>query len=250
MTSAARNALGAFPSQALILAAGLGSRLLPVTETTPKPLVPFFGRPLLDWAVRAALAVGCDRIAVNAHHLADAIEGHVDRLRRRYPGVSFHVSREPALLGTGGAVRFLADAGWFRPGPFWVINSDAVFEAPLATLAGPAPSLLVSRDPVHRPLFRLIGSDGPAPALLGLDPNTRADGYAFCGVTLADADLPRRLPEGPSCILRQGFLPFVDRLGVRLVTAPGFFADTGTPGALADAHVRGLAFARSAAVPY
>lgn len=237
------------PTQAIILAAGLGSRLRPVTDTTPKPLVPFFGRPLLDWAVRAAADAGCERIAVNAFHLADAVAARVAELSRRHPRISFFLSREPALLGTGGAVRFLAERGWLRPAPFWVINSDAVFETPLDVMRGSGPALLVSRDPVHRRLFRLIGSGDAVPRLRALDPEAPAHGHAFCGVTLADPELPSRLPPGPSCILRQGLLPYVDTLDVRLVPTGGFFADTGTPAALADAHVRGLAFARSRGAP-
>jgi len=237
-------ALSDRPDQAVILAAGLGSRLRPVTVYTPKPLVPFFGRPLLDWAVGAALRAGVTRIAVNAHHLADQVADRVQLLARRHPKVEFFVSRETELLGTGGAVRALADAGWLDRDHFWVINSDAVFDAPLTSLRfASAPALMVTRAPEHRHLRRLVVD--AAGLLVGLDESAPESGVAFCGVTLADARLPERLPRGPSCILRQGILPFLPEFSVTTVSVPGFYADTGTPALLADAHVRGAAFAAS-----
>jgi len=217
-----------FVRQAIILAAGEGRRLRPITDVTPKPLVPFFGRALVDWALAKVRAAGVERVAVNAFHLADQLAAHLP------PDV--HLSREPMLLGTGGAVRQLR--GWLHPEPFYVVNSDAVFEAPLTVLTQ-APSLLVTREPTYASERRVVGTERWE-AL-----SDRADAFTFCGVTLADDALPERLPDGASCILRQGFLPYLDRLDVRLVETTAFFADTGTPRALIDAHVRGLPYVRS-----
>jgi len=225
-------------TQAVILAAGEGRRLAPVTDTLPKPLVPFFGRPLIDWALDKCLAAGVTRVAVNAFHLADALAAHLAKVAPRLPFAELHLSREPALLGTGGAIAHLAP--WLAPEPFYVLNADAVFAAPLDTLTD-APSLLVTREPAFANERRLVASNG---ALTALDERSPAHGFTFCGVTLADRDLPARLPQGaPSCLIRQGFLPFLDRLPVHLVETTGFFADTGTPESLVDAHHRGLAWA-------
>ena len=78
---------------------------------------------------------------------------------------------------------------------------------------------------------------------------SRADAYTFCGLTLADAGLPARLPGGASCILRQGFVPYLGERRVALVASDAFFADTGTPEALVDAHVRGLTWVAARASP-
>lgn len=229
------------PRQAIILAAGEGRRLAPITDTLPKPLVPFFGRPLLDWALAAALSAGVTRIAVNAYHLADRLSAHLDalspRLEASHPGLELHLSREPALLGTGGAVRHLRH--WLTPdAPFLVINADAVFAAPLETLsAAHHPALLVTREPTFADQRRLVAS--ATGHLAALDESSPPSAFTFCGVTLADPGLPDRLPDGPSCILRQGFLPYVAELPVRLVETTAFFADTGTPELLVDAHRRG-----------
>jgi NDP-sugar pyrophosphorylase family protein len=231
------------PTQAVILAAGEGRRLAPLTDALPKPLVPFFGRPLLDWAVRAAVEAGVSRIGINAFHLAEQIEAHVEKLRARYPRIAFELSREAALLGTGGGVRRLAERGFLQNEPFWVINSDAVFAEPLAAMAAAVPDeaagLLVTRAEPWADARRLV-THPDSRRLASLDERGRPDsGWTFCGVTLADADLPARLPEGASCILRQGFVPWLDALRVEVVPTDGFFADTGTPADLAAAHLRG-----------
>ena len=248
------------PQQAIVLAAGEGRRLWPVTAVTPKPLVPFFGRPLMDWAVDTLVACGVTRIAVNAFHLADAVTARVDVLAARLPRVDFFVSREPALLGTGGAVRHLRS--WLTPdAPFFVLNSDAVFAASPAVLAEAVDAtdsdaaLLVTRDGSLASERRLVSDHGRWSALVeGASDPAVPDRFAFCGLTLADAGLPARLPDGPSCLLRQGFVPYLASPGrgasplrvattaplrVALVETDQFFADTGTPQALIDAHVRG-----------
>lgn len=242
--------------QAIILAAGEGRRLRPITDHTPKPLVPFWGRPLLDWAVDKLVRAGVERIAINACHLGDALTAHVRTLERRL-GRELHVAREPRLLGTGGAVKNLRH--WLTPGePFFVLNADAVFAAPITVLSA-VPSLLVTRAwPAERRIVvrpdASATADATAPATTngtwlrldeaGLDEAVAAAegtvAVTFCGLTLADPELPARLPDGASCILRQGYVPFLDRLAVRVVDAEphGFFADTGSPEALIEAHLR------------
>ena len=218
--------------QAIILAAGEGVRLRPITFTTPKPLVPFYGRPLIDWAIDKVRSAGVTRIAVNTCHLGDQIAAYL-------AGSDIHVRRETTLLGTGGAVRNLRD--WLTPGePFYVLNADAVFAADPRELVH-APSLLVTREPRYANERRIIGTAG---RFERLDERSDPAGYTFCGLTLADPGLPSRLPDGPSCILRQGFVPYLDALAVRLVETHAFFADTGTPEALVDAHIRGQAWVR------
>ena len=107
------------PKTAMILAAGLGQRMRPITERIPKPLIEVAGRRLIDRAVDRLVAAGVTRIIVNAHHLADQIEAWA-RSRR---DVAITVSDErDELLDTGGGVaRALAMLG---REPFFVMNSD------------------------------------------------------------------------------------------------------------------------------
>ena len=114
------------------LAAGAGTRLLPLTRTVPKPLLAPAGRPLIDLAVEALLAAGAARVVVNAHHGADQL---VARLAGR-PGVEVVV--EPELLGTGGGLVNAARLGLLGGGddPVLVTAADHVVDpADLADLA-------------------------------------------------------------------------------------------------------------------
>ena len=87
--------------KAMILAAGRGTRLRPLTYTVPKALVPVRGKPMLQWVIERLRAAGADHIAVNAHHLADQIFSFV---RNNRFGVHVEVLHEPELLETGGAI--------------------------------------------------------------------------------------------------------------------------------------------------
>ena len=111
--------------KAMILAAGLGTRLRPLTDSRPKPLVEISGRTLLEIAIERLREYGIDEIIVNVHHFADMV---VDYLAaNRNFGVRIQVSGEKDLLDTGGGLK---QAGWFfldgtdRDEPFIVHNVD------------------------------------------------------------------------------------------------------------------------------
>jgi MurNAc alpha-1-phosphate uridylyltransferase len=104
----------------MVLAAGLGTRLRPLTEDRPKALVTVQGRALLDRALDHLESVGVRRVVVNAHHKAEMIERHV--AQRKSPEII--LSCEPILLDTGGGV---AQALPHLGEPFFVVNSDAVW---------------------------------------------------------------------------------------------------------------------------
>ena len=109
------------PDHAMVLAAGLGTRLRPVTADLPKPLVTVGGRTLLDRILDRLVAAGVGTAVVNTHHCADRIEAHL--AGRRAPRIE--ICREETLLDTGGGVAAaLAKLG---PGPFYVINGDVLW---------------------------------------------------------------------------------------------------------------------------
>lgn len=112
--------------KALILAAGYGTRLRPYTEHTPKPLFTIAGRPLLDLIIGQLQEAGCKAIIVNTHHLHQKIEAF---LKSRTYGLEVLTRYEPQILGTGGAIKNVADF-WDKQ-PFMVINADIVADIDL-----------------------------------------------------------------------------------------------------------------------
>ncbi|HVS15414.1 MAG TPA: sugar phosphate nucleotidyltransferase [Thermoanaerobaculia bacterium] len=132
--------------RALVLSAGLGLRLRPLTAQLPKPLLPVFGRPLVAHSLERLAEVGCEAVALNVHHLAAAIEKSVGA---EWRGIPLTYSHEEELLGTLGALRPLRD--FLAPADLiLVINGDSLCRWPLRRLirrhlrARPAATLLVS----------------------------------------------------------------------------------------------------------
>lgn len=117
---------------AFILAAGLGTRLRPLTDEIPKAMVEVGGRPLLDWVARRLVEAGADRIVINVHHHADRIVEFVDE--EGGFGVDVRVSREEGRpLETGGGLLHAAPH-FRRDAPFFIHNSDIITEIDLTGL--------------------------------------------------------------------------------------------------------------------
>ncbi|MDH5510633.1 MAG: NDP-sugar synthase, partial [Nitrospinota bacterium] len=107
----------------MILAAGLGTRMLPHSRMLPKPMMPLLGRTLLEVAINTAKGLNPDLVVVNAHHLADKL---VDYIHSHDFGIRVEVSREKDILGTAGGIK--AAQKWLAGEDFAVINSDVIAE--------------------------------------------------------------------------------------------------------------------------
>jgi MurNAc alpha-1-phosphate uridylyltransferase len=184
------------PRRAMVLAAGLGTRMRPFNGQVPKPLVRVGGKALIDYALDRLADANVERAVVNVHHLADQIERHL--ASRQRPNIVFSDERA-ALLGTGGgvvqAMPQLGDA------PFFHINSDTIW------IDGVTPNLK-----------RLAAVFDPArmDALLLLAPTTSSIGYGGRGdfAMAPDGRLSRRG--------ERDVVPFVYS-GAAILT-PAFFA--------------------------
>ena len=150
------------PKTAMVLAAGLGKRMRPLTASRPKPLIEVAGRPLLDHVVERLKAAGVEKVVVNVHYLASAVEAH---LAKYSCGLDVAISDERALLlETGGGM--VKAAPLIDCDPFLVVNSDNLW------IDGPADTL------------KLLAShwDGAKmDALLLLVPHARAENHAGRG---------------------------------------------------------------------
>lgn len=108
------------PKRAMVLAAGIGKRMRPLTVTTPKPLVEVGGRALIDHALDRAERAGVETAVVNVHYLADLVRVHVGRRKR--PNIIISEEKDQ-LLDTGGGVANALPL--FESEPFYVLNSDS-----------------------------------------------------------------------------------------------------------------------------
>ena len=162
------------PTKAMVLSAGLGTRMRPLTERMPKPLVEVGGKPLIDHVLDRLAEANVERAVVNVHHFAEQLERHL--ATRTKPKIVISDERG-LLLGTGGAVvKALPELGG---APFFHINSDTIWI-----------------DGVQPNLARLAETFDPAAmdALLLLAPSTGSIGYAGRGdyAFTADGRLRRR----------------------------------------------------------
>lgn len=185
------------PRRAMVLAAGIGSRMRPLTDTMPKPLVKVAGKPLIDHVLDRLAAAGVEHVVVNLHHFADQLERHLGPRKNPHIVISDERAR---LLGTGGAVvRALDELG---PAPFFHLNADTIWI-----------------DGVKPNLARLAEAFDPKTmdALLLLAPTAGSVGYAGRGdFAMAPDGRLRRRGE-------REVAPFV-YAGAALL-APALFAD-------------------------
>ncbi|WP_324827646.1 nucleotidyltransferase family protein [Qipengyuania zhejiangensis] len=114
---------GLVSDTAMLMAAGLGKRMRPLTASTPKPLVRVAGQPLIDRALDRLEEAGVAKAVVNVHYLADAIEAHVGP--RNAPKITFSDERD-VLLETGGGMVKAHSAG-LLPDPFFACNADSIW---------------------------------------------------------------------------------------------------------------------------
>ena len=190
--------------RAILLAAGLGSRMRPLTDTTPKPLLTLGGRALLDHALDRLAAAGANDVVVNAHWHADKLAAH---LATRPPPPTTVVRFEDTLLDTGGAVLAALSEGLLGgpDTPFFVINSDSVWlDGPISTLTRLRTALKPELEGVilvHR-TFQVHADIGLGDFFLdswGV-PRRRREReiapYIYAGITLARKTLFAGFPEG------------------------------------------------------
>jgi MurNAc alpha-1-phosphate uridylyltransferase len=186
---------------AMVLAAGLGKRMRPLTATQPKPMVRVAGKPLIDHALDRLADAGVAKAVVNVHYLADALEAHV--LARRAPQVTISDERALLLETGGGMIRALPHL----PDPFFALNADNIW------LDGPNNAFAeLSRrwDPDQMDALLLLVPHARAanfggPGDFHMDAlgklSRRRDGriapFIYTGIQLVSHRLLRDAPEGP-----------------------------------------------------
>lgn len=114
------------PTKAMILAAGLGTRMAPLTLEKPKPLIVLNGKPLIDHAIDRLVQGGVNFIVVNVHYKADQIVAHLEKRQAREKNLEIHICDETGMiLDTGGAIAKALP--YFEGEPFFAHNSDSLW---------------------------------------------------------------------------------------------------------------------------
>ncbi len=230
--------------RAMILAAGRGTRLAPITDTTPKPLVPVAGRPLLEHILDFLRAGGIDDVVINLHHLGQRIADHFGDGRRH--GLRIRYSWEDPILDTGGGIKraepLLAGA------PFVVVNGDSLLELRLQDVverhlaSGALATMVVRPDPEARRYGLIeLDDDDRVRRILGVpaDASGRLRGFMFPGLHVFDPGIFSWMEGGvPYSVIRVTYL----RLLLAGMPIQGFVTDArwitiDTPQALAAADV-------------
>jgi mannose-1-phosphate guanylyltransferase len=241
--------------QAFILGAGLGTRMRPLTERLPKPLVPLFHRPLVDWALSACAATGIQRFALNTHHLPQAWENFGEAtadltprpagangepaLARIWQGHDLTLFHEPVLLETGGGLKNIAR--WIGDSPVLVHNGDIFSTMPLERL-------LTAHAASGLPVTLALRSNGEAKHI-ALDASGtrctdirgrlgRAEGtHVFSGIYCVSPEFLGMLPAGEKVSVIGAFLELsqAGRLGT-CVLDDGDWLDLGDRAAYLRAH--------------
>lgn len=115
------------PNWAFICAAGMGSRMRPLTDTMPKPLVEINGRPIIDYTIDHLMAAGITDIVLNTHYLPEKLENWAQKRAACTPPLRLTLYHEETLLDTGGALQNILTKDK-RTSPFYMINGDALWE--------------------------------------------------------------------------------------------------------------------------
>jgi mannose-1-phosphate guanylyltransferase len=227
----------------MVLAAGHGTRLRPLTDMRPKPLVPVGDRPLLDLIVDGLQAAGVARVVVNAHHRGADLRAFA----RARAGVA--VSEEDVLLGTAGGVA--RARGLLGPGAVLVWNGDIVTELDVHALAArhvedaasPEATLVVAPLPAGKGAVGLDRS-GRVVRLRDASFGDEAQGGTFIGVHVLGASLREALPE-TGCLVADLYIPALARGAVLRACAHAVpFFDAGSPRGYLDANLAWLAARR------
>jgi NDP-sugar pyrophosphorylase family protein len=220
--------------KAMILAAGLGTRLRPLTDTVPKPLLPIAGRPLIVWNLLLLKHHGVRDLIINLHHLGHLIEkelgdGSSFGLRIRY-------SHEAPILGTGGGLKQVE--AWLGSEAFLVLNGDTLLELDIGEL--------VRWHRAHRPLATMVlreDSEARRWGLIEIDETQRIlringrgvdrPGLAlprmFAGVHVMEPPLLRQVPRGQASSIIDAYVREIEQGSTILgFTMRGYWSDIGT----------------------
>ncbi len=228
----------------MVLAAGLGERMRPLTLHVPKPALPVLGRPMILQVLSSLAEQGITRTVVNLHHLPEAIRALVGD--GSSCGLEVVYSMEPSILGTGGGVRQAAPHLRGK-GTLVVRNGDFLADVDLGAAlrchraSGKPATLVLAR---HRPPYTAVevGDGGAILSFGGVPPAAPGSvrgRYLFTGMHVIEESVLDRIPGGgPSDIVRHVYRDLASRGELNAYVHPGFWWEFGTPGEFLEGSLR------------
>ena len=232
--------------KAMVLCAGFGTRLRPLTDKLPKPLVPLCGLPLLRFNFALLQKAGVEELVVNTHHLAAEMEKGARAIARDL-GLGIQVSREEKhILGTGGGVR--RAQAMLGEGTFFLLNGDMLFDVDLSAAlaahrAARAVATMVLAPYPKGASYGAVEVDQDFNvrriAGRGAQPEPGLTKMHFTGVHIAEPDLTARLPaEGESDINRTAYVRLIhEGAKVHGYLQSGYWGDLGAARSLLRANL-------------
>jgi len=222
--------------KAFLLGAGLGTRLQPLTNTLPKPLIPFQNRPLITHVMDHCLEAGITDFAINTHYLHEAWEATFPD--KTYRGASLTFFHEPVLLETGGGIKNIAH--WINHDPILVYNGDIVTDLPIDRLitrhmASNHTATLAIQD--HGPALH-IATDGRQVTDIRERVNGQTGTHQFTGIYTIDPEILDLIPAHEKISIIPAFLELIRKkeLGAYLVKGKPRWLDLGTRTTYLAAH--------------
>jgi N-acetyl-alpha-D-muramate 1-phosphate uridylyltransferase len=230
------------PKSAIVLAAGLGTRMRPLTDKLPKPLVPLNGRALLDRVLDRLAAHGVEKVVVNVHYQAELIISHLET--RQSPRIVFSDERGQLLETGGGVVKALPKLG---TEPFLIHNSDSVY---IEGVGSNLDRLARAWDPERMDTLLLLALGSTSLGYNGrgdfnMDANghltRRVEGniapFVFTGVSIAHPRLFKDAPEGAFSINKL-WTRAIEQKRIFGVRMDGVWMHVGDPAAVVAAEHR------------
>lgn len=215
------------PVDAVLMAGGKGERLRPLTDKTPKPLLPMNGKPIIDYIVEHIISFGIKDIAVTVNYLKEQIEDH---FAQPFNGVQVQTVREPKYLGTIGGIRYVKD---FKNDTIVLMNSDAITDINLEEFylhfkendADVSVAAIPYAISVPYGILELNGHN-----IESVQEKPTYNYYANAGIYLIKRDLLKLIPEG-EVFNATDFLEVAIAKGYKVIRFPlnGTWLDIGNP---------------------
>ncbi|MEO6401773.1 MAG: NDP-sugar synthase, partial [Vicinamibacteria bacterium] len=230
--------------KAVILAAGLGMRMRPLTDKTAKPALPVLNEPLIVRTLRELKHAGVSEVMINLHHRPDTIRAAIPHGDL---GLKIKFSRETAILGTGGALRKVR--AWVGREPVLLVNGDVIFDFDLKAMVAThkktnALATLALKPNTDPKRYKPVISDraGRILSIRGLPAGRKGMLSLFASVHIIEPVILDRLPPGESDTVGDLYIPLL-REGAHIhgVRQEGVWHDLGSPAGYLKAQMRLLA---------